>query len=347
MAASKPLLRYKADVRTIVFVALSFVFSYGGFFLFPYASWAVLIPLFILSCLFCFFCAIIVHNTLHSPMFHSKGWNKAFQYVLSLAYGYSVSAFVPGHNFSHHKETQGAKDTMRSTKARFRWNFLNQFLFPFIVTPQVMLAEQRFVKKMKKSKPDWYRQWLAETILVNIVKIGVLIINWKAALFFIWIPHLYGTWGLVGTNVWQHDGTDQDHPHNHSRSFTSPILNFFAFNNGYHGAHHDRPALHWSLLPEYHEKHVAPHLHPNLNRVSLVGYLWEAYVYPGKRVDYLGNPIGIPEKVKEEDWVADIRIGERSHAEDLGAAGSSEEDLEWLETMEVTEGAEEKTFAKS
>jgi len=79
----------------------------------------------------------------------------AFQYLLTFAHGYPVSAFVPGHNFSHHKENQTTKDWTRASRMRFKWNFLNQFLFFFVAAKSLMEGEWAFAKKMKTEKPDW------------------------------------------------------------------------------------------------------------------------------------------------------------------------------------------------
>jgi hypothetical protein len=78
-----------------------------------------------------------------------------------------------------------------------------------------------------------------------------------------------------------------------------------------------KPNLHWSLLPEYHDKHVRPHIHPALDRVSLIGYLIEAHIYPGKRLDYLGNPVILPPKTADKDWVAEVNI--KANREDMAA----------------------------
>ena len=37
-----------------------------------------------------------------------------------------------------------------------------------------------------------------------------------------------------------------------SRNNVNPLFNFITCNLGYHTAHHKRPGIHWSLLPEIH-----------------------------------------------------------------------------------------------
>jgi len=310
------MLKYKADIRTLVFVGFYFGVAVTTWLLLD-QPWYIVVPLIALNCVMSFLCATAVHNTIHCPVFKSRNANKIFQIVLSFTYGHPVSAYVPGHNFSHHKYTQTDKDNIRTSKARFKWNLLNQLFFFYIMSLDILKAEMRFTRKMKKEKPRWYRQYMIENILLNVTKVGLLILDWRAFLLVVVIPHQYAAWGIVGTNFWQHEGCDEDHPYNHSRNFTGKLLNFLAFNNGYHGMHHLRPGLHWSLLPQYHEKYITPFIHPNLNQSNLLTYCWKAYIYPGKRVDYLGNPVVLKPKQKDRDWVEDVPVSE--HSTSLGA----------------------------
>jgi len=313
-----PMLRYKADRRTLFVVTLYFVAAITPWLLWPNLNnWQTAL-LVILNCYLSFTCAIIVHNTIHAPIFKKKGMNKFFQVVLSFTYGHSTSAYVPGHNFSHHKYTQTDKDAIRTTKARFKLNILNQLFFFFIMSGDILKGEIRFAQKMRKERPEWFRQYLLELVLVIGTKIALLIVNWKCALLFIVIPHQYAAWGIVSTNYFQHDGTDHDHPYNHSRNFTGKGLNWILFNNGFHGAHHMKPNLHWSLLPAYHEEHLRPYIHPSLDRESLLAYLFETHIYPAKRIDYLGQPLVLAPEVKDVDWVAEVNVGQ--HAGDMAGA---------------------------
>lgn len=314
------MLKYRADIRTLSFVGLYFFFT-----TFAWLNWhstdsfLIKVSLILLLCFLSFVCTVAVHNTIHCPLFKNKSLNKLFQIVLSFTYGHMVSAFVPGHNFSHHRFTQEQNDIMRTRKLRFRWNFLNQLLFFNVIGGHIIRDEIRYVNKVRKLKPSWFKQYLAEAFFVFPTKIGLTIYDPVPGLLLIWVPHFYAAWGIVGTNFWQHDGTDRNHKYNHSRTFTGKILNFFALNNGYHTAHHMRPGLHWSLLPAWHERFVAPHCHPSLNRKSLTLYLFQSCIYPGKRVDYLGNPITLPaRKEADGDWLAHVKV---AHKKSMAAAG--------------------------
>lgn len=310
-------LRYLADLRTLLFVAIYYAITILGWIYFWDMPMYLRVITVIAASLFSFFMAVIVHNTIHSPVFTSRWANKIFQHIMSFAYGHAVSAFVPGHNFSHHKYTQTDKDVMRTWKMRYRWNFLNQLLFLHTMSGDILKGEFQFVKSMRKEKPRWFRQYVAELVVFFSLQIALIIIDWQKFIFLVFIPHQYGVWSLVGTNFWQHDGCDRNHRYNHSRNFVSPILNWFAFNNGFHAMHHNRQGLHWSLLPEWHAKYIAPNNHPNLNQRSLFMYLWRTLIYPGKRLTFDGKPVVLPPKVPDGDWITELKVN--PHKFDLGA----------------------------
>ena len=311
------MLRYKADRRTLLTVLIYYIVAVlPWFFWQSMATWQIMLWV-VVNCFFSFSCAVIIHNTIHAPIFKSKKMNKLFQFVLSFTYGHSVSAYVPGHNFSHHKYTQHLEDAIRTTKMRYRINFFNQLFFFYSLSGDIVKGEFAFAARMRKERPEWFWQYALELGLVILSNVVLLIINWKCALLFWIIPHQYAAWGIVGTNYFQHDGCDEDHPYNHTRNFSSKSLNFLLFNNGYHGAHHLKPNLHWSLLPEYHDKHIRPHIHPSLDREYLLSYLFAAHIYPGKRLDYLGNPVILPPKTQDKDWVNAVNV--KDHNEDMAA----------------------------
>lgn len=300
-------LNYRADYLTLSAVGGYGIFTVFSWWLYPQVGWHWAAVLFAIHCACQFILFCIIHNTVHSPVFRKQTWNRALQVYLSLLSGNQVSGFVPGHNLSHHRHLQTAKDTSRTTRARFRWNLLNQVLFFFFMAADIVRMEKRFKQRMREVHPRWWKQFTLESWLVLGMRAVLLLIDWQRALILIILPNLYGIWGLFGTNFWQHDGCDPDHPYNHSRSFTGRLLNLLIFNNGYHGAHHMRPGMHWSLYPQFHEEHLRPNCHPNLDQKSLALYLWRACVWPGRRLDYLGNEVVLPPDQGTADWVRDLK----------------------------------------
>ena len=296
------MLRYRADLRTLGFVAFYFGLTAYLFVAAP-ASWWVTGALLVLASFFSFFGAVATHNTIHCPMFTKRWMNRGMQVILTLTYGHPVSAFVPGHNLSHHVHTQTRRDVMRTTKMRFRWNLLNGLLFLPRMGPDILRGETKYMLAMRRRKPTWFRQMMLEYAVLYAVYAVLLLIDWKAFLLFVFIPHKYAAFGIVTMNLLQHDGCDADSEWNHSRNFVGAIVNWFTFNNGYHTIHHMKPALHWSLTPAAHDERVAPHIHPNLEQPSLLAYLWRTFGWPGKRLTYDGKPLVLPPEGPDEDWV--------------------------------------------
>ena len=296
------MLRYRADVKTLIFVAIYFGLVAVQWVHAP-ASLALAIPLLVLTCWFSFFGAVATHNTIHSPVFKSRPMNRLFQLVLTLTYGNPVSTYVPGHNLSHHKYTQSRRDVMRTTKTRHRWNLLNGLFFILHVAGAIMKGDQRYFKAMRTRNPPWARQMALEWILLHGCYLALAIVDWKKFLLYVFLPHKYAAWGIITMNLLQHDGCEQDSPYNHSRNFVGKVVNWFTYNNGFHSIHHVEPGLHWSLLPAEHAKRVAPFIHPNLDQPNLLAYLWRTYGWPGKRLTYDGRPLVLPEEGPDEEWI--------------------------------------------
>ncbi len=296
------MLRYRADIKTLVFVAIYFGLVAVQWIYAP-TDIAVAIPLVVLTCWFSFFGAVATHNTVHTPVFHQRWANRLFQVALTLTYGHPVSAYVPGHNLSHHKYTQSRKDVMRTTKTRFRWNLLNGMFFMSRVGKDIFFADMRYFKAMYRRNPPWFRQMIFESV-VFIGSMGALLfLDWKKFIVYVLIPHQYAAWGIITMNLLQHDGCDENSQYNHSRNFVGKIVNWFAYNNGYHSIHHEYPGLHWSLLPQAHAEQIAPHIHPNLDQQNFLVYLWKTFGWPGQRVTFDGKPYTPPPDGPDEEWI--------------------------------------------
>jgi fatty acid desaturase len=296
------MLRYKADRRTMSFIALYFamvVFLWVS----PPAFLPLHIALVLFTCVLSFMGAVSTHNALHSPPFKNRTFNRIFQVVLTLTYGHPVSAYVPGHNLSHHRYTQTDKDVMRTTKMRFRYNLFNILFFLLGVMPSVLKADSTYVKAMRTRSPKWFRQYMIEATAFFGVSGVLLFLDWKKFLLYWMLPHTYAAWGIVTMNYPQHDGCDADSKWNHSRNFVGKLINWWTYNNGYHTLHHIQPGLHWSLLPAEHAKRVAPYIDPRLDQKSFLAFCFKNYVFPGKRIRYDGKPVVLPPPQPDSPWL--------------------------------------------
>jgi fatty acid desaturase len=310
-------LRYRADIRSLAFIGVYFSLVVYQWLVAP-SSLLVAGPLLMATCFFSFFGAVITHNTIHCPVFVSRTVNRVFQVVLSLTYGAAVSAFVPGHNLSHHKHVQTTRDVMRTTKVRHQWNLLNMLEFAPRVGVAITKNDIAYTKAMRGRHRKWYAQYRLETSTVLAATAVLFVLDWKKALVYWLIPHVYAAWGIISMNYLQHDGCDIDHRYNHSRNFVSPLVNWFTFNNGFHGIHHDKAGLHWSLTPEAHARIYHGRIDPRLEQKSMFVFLIKSFVYPGRRLTFDGKPVELPPVGEDESWIP----RPEETPEDLGAVAT-------------------------
>ena len=287
--------------------ALAFIFIQLGLVGLGYATWRLLpgwaIGLHVVATAwFAFLTAVIVHNAVHVPMFVERRHNKLNQLLLSVAFGHPVSVYVRGHNLSHHRFTQTSRDVMRTTKTRSASNLLNQLIFFFVVGPPLARANERYVAKQRAEGSAWYKQLQVERLVVRGFLLVMVVLDWRAAVLFLGLPRLFSNWAIVGTNYFQHDGCDETSPDNHSRNLTGSILNWWGFNNGFHGQHHENPAIHWADLPRAHAEDLGRRAHPNLCQPNALTWALRFYGWPGRRMRYDGTPLVLPEVGEDDDW---------------------------------------------
>jgi len=274
--------------------------------------WAVSIFWFCFNSTFCWYCATIVHNSIHVPPFKRKVFNDLWQLLLVTTYGYAVSVLIPGHNLSHHKYTQGPKDVMRTDKMRYSWNLINLLLFFPTIFPNVMEQDNAYMHDMMiKGEPIFYQTLRELSWFVAYTSCLVYTDWWRYLVVFLG-PQFMAKWGIVSINIFQHDGlpTPEEDKYNFSRNFVDPMLNWFTCNNGYHTAHHICPGTHWSKYKVYHEKKVKPFMNANLDEPSLILFFFKRFVLPGGRTDKEGKPYNLPPPVKDEPWYDKAKVYE-------------------------------------
>ena len=189
-------LRRAADWRSLAFVVAYYgLFGYQWFAA-PRGAWLA-VPFLLATCVMSFLCAVITHNTVHAPVFRERAANRVLQVVLSLSYGSAVSAFVPGHNLSHHRHTQTPRDVMRTTKVRHEWNLLNMLEFAPRVGVAITKNDIAYSRAARGRHPAWFKQYKLENFAVLGVTACLLILDWKKGIVYWLVPHLYAAWGII------------------------------------------------------------------------------------------------------------------------------------------------------
>tara|TARA_B100001758_G_scaffold110710_1_gene94910 strand:- start:228 stop:1226 length:999 start_codon:yes stop_codon:yes gene_type:complete len=282
------------DTRCVAWVALYFALTFVAWRL----DLAVLTPV---LCYFSFAGACITHNSMHLRTFVCDHTEALWRHALSLTYGHPASTFVPGHNLSHHRHTQSSKDPMRTTKVRYRWNWVNLLMFQPRVAWDVFRMDMRYMALKKHCGEPYFWTCAQEWLVVGLAQMALACLCVRKFVLYVYAPHLFAQWAIVSINLMQHDGCDKTGINN-SRNFTGSWVNWLTFNNGFHSIHHQNPTLHWSKLPSAHACHVKGAIHPNLEQSCMLSYMYKAFVWPGKRVDYLGEAVKLDPEDQDEDW---------------------------------------------
>lgn len=296
------MLRHRADRRTLAFIAAHLGLLAAGWWVWPRLPLVGKGALVVALCASAWIQAVIVHNVMHTPLWRSRTLNILSQLFLSVTYGFAVSEYVPGHNLSHHRFTQTARDVMRTTKLRYRTNLVNLLLFFLRIGPGVTASNAAFVRAMRMRKPQWVTQLVLEVMTAWGFKFALVALDWRRGLLLAVVPAFYAVWGITTVNYLQHDGCDETHPYNHSRNFVGRVFNWFTFNNGFHGAHHMKPGMHWSLLPATHAQLLRGKVDPRLEQRSLALYLARTFLVPGGRRTFEGKPVVLPPPEPDAPW---------------------------------------------
>lgn len=267
-------LRHRHDWRQVLVVSVYLALVLSMYFV-PACRNPVLL---VLACGFSFWAMTVNHNVMHLSLFHNATANRVFRLVLSFCALFPVSSLIPSHNLVHHQfNDDGERDWADPRHARFSWNLLNLLHFPNIIGPITFSHIARWSKVVGRAE---YRARSTEESVFAFGLTGLLLyFDFWGALFYVLVPQLWGARWFLRVNIIQHDGCDLDSTWNHSRNFGGRLLNWVAVNAGYHTIHHNRPALHFSELPEAHAKEATGKMHPSLMEPSLLWYLARTYLF--------------------------------------------------------------------
>jgi len=264
------MLRYKADRRTLAYMAV----TTGMFFLLwnlpTFNFWLYPVYLFLSVAV-----TVIAHNHNHLPIFRNSTLNSLTDYWLTVFYGFPAFAWIPTHNKNHHALNNKEGDYTITYRLTENNHLLMLLFYPTMSSYYQQKPIRDYLKQLWAT--DRKKFWLSAFQYVALALwIGIaLFIDWKKAIFFVIIPQQFGLFSVLVFNYVQHVHADEESPVNHSRNFTG-FLNVMLFNNGYHTIHHDKSGTHWSKAPELHAA-IADKIDPSLNERSFWWYIFRVY----------------------------------------------------------------------
>jgi len=265
---------YKQDRRSILFMLLCMSLLLSPFMVDIPSNYSLIWLL--ISSLFCFNACIINHNHVHSAIFQKNIFNNIFGILLTLAKGHTSAGVILAHNYNHHVHNGGAQDWINPHLAGEGPGAVR--IFRFVINSVITMARGRRSVTEAVLSTDARKQIRVEKISLLLFITIFIYIDAYIFILYVAMPWLVGVFLLISVNLLQHDKCKPDSKYNHSRNFTGKLGNWFFFNNGYHTAHHMKPELHWSKLPELHDKEISPVMDRSLEKSSIVLFLIKKYL---------------------------------------------------------------------
>lgn len=241
------ILKYRADAPAVLLVLAVMIAQLSIFFVvdshLAAAGWVALLLMVQVSS------GAICHNHHHLNTFRQRWLNRLYEIVLYLQTGTSPYSWTIHHNIGHHghylePENDPAAWIKKDGRmmSRLRFDITNAAM----IYPQIIRIGRRH--------PEAFSKFKRMFVLANIPLALFLMLDPLRALLVFVIPMLLLLVILLDNTWGQHAGTELDDHYVASRNVELPLYNLTSWNLGYHTAHHLLPGIHWSKLPELHEK---------------------------------------------------------------------------------------------
>jgi fatty acid desaturase len=189
------------------------------------------------------------HHHQHAPTFRFTVLNRIMEFFYALHTGVTTNLWVLHHNLGHHQHY------LDQTKDESRWTRddgtkMGEMEYSLIIT---ITAYYRGYLVGKKH-PEEMRDFLIFSA-ITFALLGVLVaLKPAAALLLFVFPMITGLFMTAWATYEHHAGLNTDDLYQASFNNTNRWYNLFTGNLGYHTAHHYKGGLHWSKLPQLHEK---------------------------------------------------------------------------------------------
>ena len=201
---------------------------------------------------------LIEHNHAHLGIFEQRSLNEILGFLCFYSNGTPYEFYKVHHVQNHHAYNQqfGEGDSDWSSMFGFKGTHFPDIpigRFYYVVTFPILTICHSLIFVFRNPGTKILRRFVRTMILFTVASAALIYIDVWSFLFFFAIPWVVVYFGLGDNNYSHHHGCKMTNDFDSSNTFLSLPYKALGFHIGCHVAHHIRPDLHWSLLPEYQE----------------------------------------------------------------------------------------------
>jgi fatty acid desaturase len=193
----------------------------------------------------------VLHMHTHRPLFVSRRMNRVLDVMCCVPATLTAADMREVHVLNHHRYNDGPGD-VTSTQGREQglravWYWIRYGMIVKIHTVRTVFAADASPSQRKHR-----HQFIIDlTLVFALLLAGWFVVDPTRYVLFYWIPFLV-TQVNAGYFAWLTHAPARVFGDDPSKSMNTVgnWLNFFIFNQGYHGVHHRYPGIHWSQIPD-------------------------------------------------------------------------------------------------
>jgi omega-6 fatty acid desaturase (delta-12 desaturase) len=197
------------------------------------------------------FCAFIQHNHNHLPTFNGTIENRALDVLLSLNTGYASAIWQLHHNLGHHRHYLDWQSDVAALRHPRTGHVMSRFAYAVRGNLRIHADSLRIARAIDLPRHRHLATKLVVEVALQIALTALFL--WRSpvlgVLFFV-IPNAFTCFMVWWESYPHHSGVPGTHVYDGSITVESRAYNSLTFNIGHHTAHHQKPTLHWSLLPQ-------------------------------------------------------------------------------------------------
>jgi len=246
------ILRYPIDIISVSIVLGALALQLAG--LWRHWPWYTVFPvLFLVREV-----NLIEHNHMHLTIFRSRALNAVFGWLCHLSNGVPFDSYKLHHVSNHHRYNNKFDASGRDWSSLYGFGgtrypdkpigrFYYMLSFPFLAHGECLL----WFLRSPTSRPA--KGFFISMVIAIPVMAFLFWLNPAGFAIFFVVPWTVMLYGMANNNYDQHHGCKMTNAYDAANNFVGFYYTKLSFNVGLHVAHHLKPSLHWSRLPQYHE----------------------------------------------------------------------------------------------